>query len=217
MTRAAWIGTFTIILLACGALPACSQEDESQKIIAECSDPPPQAVDSCLERARVEEETNPSPELQTLVAKLIQRQIQLSESAQPPAIEAPPTEEDHGVTSYNVAPSLPPPSPDLLGSTPSEPAQQPQDYVPPDPQQPGDQITTMDLTPPAPPSSTSPQGGDPYESPPVSTATDETPPDQQGDPSDAGRSDQDGQPPTGDDKKTPTPPVQASGTGRALE
>ena len=215
MTRAAWIGTFTLILLACGALPACSQEDANAKIVSDCSDAVPQAVDSCLERARVAEETDPTPEMQALVAKLIQRQVEMSENKQPQIVEAPP-EDDHGVSSYDVAPSIPPPSPDLLGNTPAA-SQQPQDYVPPGPSQPGSEVTRMDMTPPVQPSSANPQGGDPYEAPPASTATDEAPPDEQGDPSDIGSSDQDGQPSSRSDKKTPTPPVQASGTGRALE
>ncbi len=54
------------------SMPAIAQDDDTQAIIDQCSNPLPDAVDACLERARVAEETRPDKDLQQLVAHLIE-------------------------------------------------------------------------------------------------------------------------------------------------
>ncbi len=173
MTRLAFLGSASLIFLSCAALPACGQQDETQAVLAQCSDPAPAAVDSCLERARVLEETNPTPEMQALVGKLIQIQVRASEA--PPAQSGPVGDTDHppddnGVSSYDVAPPDPPPSSDL---GPLEPYQAPPDVRSQDEAPPDTQSAPADMAPPdanAPPSDstiiqTTPQSGDGSEAP----------------------------------------------------
>jgi hypothetical protein len=53
------------------ASPALAQQDNPDTIVADCSGQIPQEkVDSCLERARVADETDPSPQMQSLEAQL---------------------------------------------------------------------------------------------------------------------------------------------------
>jgi len=64
-------------LFLCIAPMAASADDaDSAKLISECSatDLPRASLDSCLERVRVREETDPSPGLQALEASLEQRE-----------------------------------------------------------------------------------------------------------------------------------------------
>jgi len=130
MPRLAFLGSAALIALACAVLPACGQQqDETQKIIARCSDPPPDQVDSCLEQVRVQQETDPSPDLDPLMAQLIKRQV---EARNPPDAAPPPPPEDNGAGNDNVTP---PPSPDLTdGGADQPPALSPQDEAPPDQQ-----------------------------------------------------------------------------------
>jgi hypothetical protein len=148
MTRIAFLGSASLIFLACAALPACGQQDETQAILAQCSDPAPHDLDSCLERARVQEETNPTPELQALVGKLIQAQVRASEKP-PPTDTVDPNHppDDQGVSSYDVAPPDPPPSSDL---GPLQPYQPPPDTSSEDESPPGAQDSPADMTPPDP-------------------------------------------------------------------
>lgn len=131
MPRLAFLGSAALIALACAVLPACGQQqDETQKIIARCSDPPPDQVDSCLEQVRVQQETDPSPDLDKLLAQLIKRQV---EASNPPKAAPPPPPDDNGV-STDMAPP-PPPSPDLTdGGVDQPPAMSPQEQAPPDQQ-----------------------------------------------------------------------------------
>ena len=165
MTRAALIGSASLLFVCCASLPACSQQDETQAVLAQCSDPPPGALDSCLERARVLDETNPNPDIQALVAKLIERQARNSEPVAPPDTWSTPPPDDNGVSSYDTTPPTPPPSPDL------GPLQ-------------------------------------PYQPPPDANPQEETPPDIQGNPADAGAQDA---PP--DNPTPPYTPPQNSGPG----
>ena len=66
-------------------IAASADESETAKLISECgvADLPQASVDSCLERVRVLEETDPSSQLQTLAATLEQR-----ESGRPAATRA---------------------------------------------------------------------------------------------------------------------------------
>jgi hypothetical protein len=148
MTRIAFLGSASLIFLSCAALPACGQQDETRAILAQCSDPAPRDLDSCLERARVQEETDPTPELQALVGKLIQAQVRASEPP-PPDPYADPNHPpgDQGVSSYDVSPPDPPPSDDL---GPLQPYQPPPDTNTQDESPPDAQTSPGDMTPPDP-------------------------------------------------------------------
>ena len=63
-------------LLCLWSLSASADDGDVAKIISECGVPdlPQASVDSCLERVRVLEETEPSSQLQTLEASLEQRE-----------------------------------------------------------------------------------------------------------------------------------------------
>ncbi|HSM94863.1 MAG TPA: hypothetical protein VLT91_02385 [Rhizomicrobium sp.] len=132
MARLAVVGSIALISLACATLPACGQQDETQRILAECSDPPPSAVDSCLEQARVQEETDPSPDLQKLVASLIKRQVEARNQPQDLA-PLPPMPTDGSDPNAYDSPPVPPPSSDLdSGSSYDAPPDTPSaDVAPP--------------------------------------------------------------------------------------
>ena len=63
-------------LLCIWPMAANADEGEAAKLVSECgaADLPQGSLDSCLERVRVLEETDPSPQLQTLEASLEQRE-----------------------------------------------------------------------------------------------------------------------------------------------
>jgi hypothetical protein len=129
--RLAFLGSAALIALSCAGLPACGQQqNETQRIIAQCSDPPPNQIDSCLEQVRVKQETDPSPDLDELLAHLIKRQV---EASNPPNVVPPPPPDDNGVGTDNVTP---PPSPDLNDGGAYEPPPQmsPRDEASPDEQ-----------------------------------------------------------------------------------
>ena len=76
-----------LLLLAAMSTPAVAQDSSqdaaaTNHILADCGQPKlsGDALDSCLERVRVREETNPSPELQSLEAKLELRERQSPEA-----------------------------------------------------------------------------------------------------------------------------------------
>jgi hypothetical protein len=79
MNRIARPTWFSLLLLGAvipvGAACSPSNPDTAQAVLADCDRPdlPDSAVDSCLERARVMDETSPSPEMHTLVATLSRR------------------------------------------------------------------------------------------------------------------------------------------------
>jgi hypothetical protein len=166
MTRLAFLGSASLIFLSCAALPACGQQDEAQAVLTQCRDPAPRELDGCLERARVLEETDPTPEMQALVGRLIQLQVRASEPPPPPPPSAvgdadhPPG--DEGVSSYDVAPPTPPPSSDLGPLEPYQPPPQqgdesppdaniaPADMGPPDPNAPPTGSNVIETTPPQP-------------------------------------------------------------------
>lgn len=89
MKRILFWPSSTILLLGILVLPACGQ-DTVESVIADCSGHiPREKVDSCLERARVFDETNPSPDLQALEAQLQQRALHHEEAqgAPPPGYD----------------------------------------------------------------------------------------------------------------------------------
>lgn len=67
---------FLLVLSAGVAPPAFAADDTAGAVLADCgsSDLPVSAIDSCLERVRVLDETDPSPQLQSLEAQLEQRE-----------------------------------------------------------------------------------------------------------------------------------------------
>lgn len=72
MRRLAFWSSLSALLLS--AMPACAQQDSLDSVMADCGGRiPPRLVDSCLERVRVLDETNPSPQLQALEAQLSSR------------------------------------------------------------------------------------------------------------------------------------------------
>jgi hypothetical protein len=157
----AFLGSASLIFLSCAALPACGQQDEKQAVMAQCGDPAPRDIDACLERARVLNETDPSPDVQALVARLIQKQVQFSEPP-PPTIppDAQPSPDDNGVSSYDTTPPLPPPSDDLgpQGTYQPPPDAAPAQEAPPDVQGNPSDIGPPDAGPASP--------GDPNAPPP---------------------------------------------------
>jgi hypothetical protein len=92
-------GLFIAPLLTVWPLAAGADDGEAAKLIAECSVPelPQASVDSCLERVRVLEETEPSSRLQSLEGALEEREAGRWHSARavmapspPAAMSAPP-------------------------------------------------------------------------------------------------------------------------------
>lgn len=71
--RLLWPGWLIVPLTFIPPFCASAAEDsDASRLVAECSAPdlPQSSIDSCLERVRVREETDPSPELQSLEATL---------------------------------------------------------------------------------------------------------------------------------------------------
>jgi hypothetical protein len=70
--RRAWL---IAPLIAVAPLTAVADDNDAAKLISECGIPdlPQSSVDSCLERVRILEETEPSPQLQSLEGNLEQR------------------------------------------------------------------------------------------------------------------------------------------------
>jgi hypothetical protein len=144
MPRLAYLGSIALVALACATLPACGQQDETQRILAQCSDPPPDQIDSCLEQARVQEETDPSPDMQKLVASLIKQQVEARNAPQDLHPPPPPPDDGSDPNAYEAPPALSPPSDmDDSGSYVAPPDAAPQETAPPaiqgDPSAAGDQ------------------------------------------------------------------------------
>jgi hypothetical protein len=150
MTRLAYLGSLSLVALACAALPACGQQDDMQKIVAQCSDPAPADLDSCIEQVRVLNETDPSPATQQLEAHLIQLQVEEREKPQQADQGTPPPADDNGVSSYDVSPPTPPTSSDLGGGSTYDapPDVPPQDQAPPAEQGNPSDVGPDDSTPP---------------------------------------------------------------------
>jgi hypothetical protein len=119
-------GKFWLIalLLCVWPIAASADDGEGAKLISECSaaDLPQASVDSCLERARVLEETEPSSQLQTLEASLEQREsgrrvrTPTAATAAPPEAEvapepnmAAPDEGERDVSTRSAEPDISPP------------------------------------------------------------------------------------------------------------
>lgn len=159
MARLAYLGSMALVALACVPLPACGQQDDAQRIMSQCSDPAPDKIDSCLEQARVQEETDPSPEMQKLVANLIKLQVEARNAPRDLEPPPPPPPDDGSDPNAFEAPLAPPP-PDADGGSYAEPpVSTPQEIAPPAIQgNPADADDDEDTSPPQ-------AGGDPQNPP----------------------------------------------------
>jgi hypothetical protein len=132
MARLAVLGSVSLVALACATLPACGQQDETQRILTQCANPAPGQIDSCIEQTRVQLEADPSPELKTLLGTLMTAEAQVHN--QPRSLQPLPPAPDDSAPEGDGA--TPPPSSDL-DAVPSyePPADMPaQDVAPPEEQ-----------------------------------------------------------------------------------
>jgi hypothetical protein len=102
------IPSFAALLIA-GSAYAAPAPDSADSVLKDCgaASLPPDQVDSCLERTRVLDETNPSPALQSLEVKLSQM-----EAKQPPRTlnaSAPPPPDQSDEVQEVGPPDTPPP------------------------------------------------------------------------------------------------------------
>jgi hypothetical protein len=103
MTRFAYLTSAAFILLGLAGSPAAAQStmgpdpmapepDPSTQLMTDCDVPSLEdaAVDSCLERARVLQGTNPTPDVEALTVRLEQRSVQRFDpnSVTPPSTQA---------------------------------------------------------------------------------------------------------------------------------
>jgi hypothetical protein len=100
MRKVRW-ACVAMALAAGGAAPASAapQDGDSGGLMTECGgiDLPDSVVDLCLERVRVREETDPTPELQSLEARLEQRAAGRTESVQAAPRASPDVEKSGGL------------------------------------------------------------------------------------------------------------------------
>jgi hypothetical protein len=102
ISRSCSYGFLLLILSGAVMSPALAADDNAGAVLADCAAPdlPNSAIDSCLERVRVLDETDPSPQLQSLEAQLEQREasprvarrqpMPLQDPASPPVSEMAP-------------------------------------------------------------------------------------------------------------------------------
>lgn len=107
-------------LLCIWSIAANADDGDVAKLMSECgaADLPQASLDSCLERARVLEETDPSPQLQTLEANLEQREsappgrTQAASAPAPRMVEVAPEPDvsaENGSETVQTASQAPPP------------------------------------------------------------------------------------------------------------
>jgi hypothetical protein len=107
--RAFWLGSIAVLL--CAGLPSVvgAAADETRIVLSDCdaSGLTPSDVDICLERVRILDETSPSPQLESLEAKLEEKKAGKPNSAasEPPAPLQPLQEVTVGPTTAAAAPS----------------------------------------------------------------------------------------------------------------
>jgi hypothetical protein len=153
MNRRAIFLSIVLATTGVAASVARAQDDDAQALITQCSDPAPDAVDACLERARVAEETAPSKDLQKLVAHLIE--LEATAPSALPAGPAPSAEvsvpDDNAAPTIDTTEPQAPGADDAQNDDPTPPAEQPTptDMSPPDNAAPPP--SPADTEPPAPP------------------------------------------------------------------
>lgn len=131
MPRLTVLGSVSLVALACATLPACGRQDAEQSLLAQCSDPPPNRIDSCIAQVRARQETDTSPQLESLMARLIKYQIE-AQSPPPPAEPQPPMPDDGSDPNGFEALPTPPASSDMdSGTYEAPPDAAPQDVAPP--------------------------------------------------------------------------------------
>jgi hypothetical protein len=140
MTRFAYLTSAAILLLGLAGSPAAAQNAMGPNVMAPDANPASalsddcdmasledSKVDSCLERARVQEETTPSPDIELLTSKLEQRSVQRFD----PNSITPPTTQAKGASAKLDAPdnvTTPPDkmlSPDEVDSADARPTEDP--------------------------------------------------------------------------------------------
>jgi hypothetical protein len=107
--RSCTCASLALLLSAVAAPPAFAAEDQASAVVADCgaADLPDSQVDTCLERARVLDETDPSPQLQSLEAQLEQRATgKRTASREPRALQSPPSSASSDMTPYQPQPSV---------------------------------------------------------------------------------------------------------------
>lgn len=128
--------SFMLTALCAIAVPGAALSatgDTEQAVVADCGQPglAGSAVDTCLERARILDETNPSPQIETLIARLEAEATGRPESSPPGASAAgqEPAEDQSRRSSQASS------SPRRLGSGPPEaeapPPRQGEGLIPP--------------------------------------------------------------------------------------
>ena len=92
-------------LLCAWPLGALADDNEIAKLVVECGaeDLPQASLDSCLERVRVLEETDPSAQLQSLEGQLQRRELGRAKNARTEANSAPPSD----IPAQGAAPPAP--------------------------------------------------------------------------------------------------------------
>jgi hypothetical protein len=99
-----------LLFLSAAAAPAVlAAEDQTSSVLADCGsgDLPYSQVDSCLERVRVLDETDPSPQLESLEAQLESRETgprAARQQPRPPQSSA--NSEPSGMTPYQSQPTV---------------------------------------------------------------------------------------------------------------
>ncbi|MGH6876611.1 MAG: hypothetical protein ACREHV_04440 [Rhizomicrobium sp.] len=145
-----------LLLLGAASPAALAQDDDATTVMADCGAPDlsGSALDSCLERVRVLDETDPSPRLQSLEARLEQREAgRVAGVAAPPA---PSEQGSYGAQGYGSGTSQ-------IGDNPQQPAsREPDGDVAPSAAQPAAPLAEPDvISQSPPPASVSPdQRGD---------------------------------------------------------
>ncbi|HSZ73920.1 MAG TPA: hypothetical protein VK779_03795 [Rhizomicrobium sp.] len=100
-------------MLVAGAAYAAPAPDSAASVLHDCSADslPPDQVDSCLERTRVLDESNPDPKLQSLEVKLSQMEAKQPPRALGTSTNSPPSSSQDDTEIQEVAPpDTPPPA-----------------------------------------------------------------------------------------------------------
>jgi hypothetical protein len=127
MIRLGFAGLTAVLLASAGPAVAASGDDTPAEVMRDCGGDslPRDEVSSCLERARVLDQSNPSPQLQSLEARLEQRVKASPEDADTPP---PPARYDQ----MGADDDRPPPPDEDSGNGSPDDEMGPNDQPPPD-------------------------------------------------------------------------------------